>query len=76
MGELRVRESLLRHWPWLLLVVLSLALHLWGLGERTLHHDESIHAKLSWDLATSGAYRYDPTYHGPPTRWILCWFHQ
>jgi len=50
---------------WLALVVLSLTLHLWGLGERSFHHDEAIHAKSAWDLAESGIYRYDPTYHGP-----------
>lgn len=51
--------------PWLALVMLSATLHLWKLGDRSFHHDEAIHAKLSWDLAERGAYRYDPTYHGP-----------
>lgn len=50
---------------WGLLLVLSAGLHLWHLGERSFHHDESIHAKLSWDLGSRGIYRYDPTYHGP-----------
>ncbi|MEN8163639.1 MAG: flippase activity-associated protein Agl23 [Acidobacteriota bacterium] len=54
-----------RAWPWWVLAVLTVVLHLWQLDERSYHHDESIHAKLSWDLAESGAYRYDPTYHGP-----------
>ena len=44
---------------------LSAALHLVGLGERSFHHDEAIHAKLSYDLAFAKSYRYDPTYHGP-----------
>ena len=51
--------------PWLVLAALAAALHLWGLGERTFHHDEAIHAKLSWDLWRHGSYHYDPTYHGP-----------
>ncbi|MCU0234441.1 MAG: hypothetical protein MUE90_10495, partial [Thermoanaerobaculales bacterium] len=51
--------------PWVLLVALSLALHLWLLGERSFHHDESIHAQTSYQLLQTGAYRYDPTYHGP-----------
>lgn len=51
--------------PWLALVALSLALHLWQLGERSYHHDESIHAQSAYQLVTSGTYRYDPTYHGP-----------
>jgi uncharacterized protein (TIGR03663 family) len=46
-------------------VAVSLLLHLWQLDERSFHHDESIHAKLSWDLAQGRGYRYDPTYHGP-----------
>jgi uncharacterized protein (TIGR03663 family) len=50
---------------WLLLVVVAVTLHLWGLGERTLHHDESIHANAAYELLNNGHYRYDPTYHGP-----------
>ncbi len=55
----------LRSWPWWGLAVLTIVLHLWQLDSRSYHHDESIHAKLSWDLAEAGSYRYDPTYHGP-----------
>lgn len=55
----------LRYWPWWVLVGLTVVLHLWQLDARSYHHDESIHAKLSWDLAEVGSYRYDPTYHGP-----------
>ncbi|MGD9252362.1 MAG: TIGR03663 family protein [Holophagae bacterium] len=51
--------------PWLLLFSLSIVLHLWALGERSYHHDESIHAHASYVLLRDGAYRYDPTYHGP-----------
>ena len=54
-----------RHWPWLVLVVLSTVLHFWGLGERSYHHDEAIHAHSSYNLLNNGIYRYDPTYHGP-----------
>lgn len=38
------------------------------LGDRPVHHDESIHATLSyqwWENPAKSAYRYDPTYHGP-----------
>jgi len=55
----------LRRWPWVALLLASLGLHLWQLGERTLHHDESIHAHGAWVLFDTGSYRYDPTYHGP-----------
>lgn len=54
-----------RRWPWAVLLFASLTLHLWQLGERSLHHDESIHAHGSWVLFTTGSYHYDPTYHGP-----------
>ena len=54
-----------RHWPWLALLGLSLVLHLWGLGDRSFHHDEAIHAHSSYNLLENGIYRYDPTYHGP-----------
>jgi uncharacterized protein (TIGR03663 family) len=35
------------------------------LGERPLHHDESIHAFQSFVLFRDGTFRYDPAYHGP-----------
>ena len=54
-----------RRWAWIALVLLTVVLHLWGLGGRSFHHDESIHARLSWDFLHEGSYRYDPTYHGP-----------
>jgi len=37
----------------------------WALGDRPLHHDESIHAYQSYSLAKGGDWRYDPAYHGP-----------
>jgi len=58
-------KRILRFWPWWFLLVLSMSLHFTNLGERSFHHDESIHAKLSWDLSQGGGYRYNPTYHGP-----------
>jgi len=35
------------------------------LDARPPHHDESVHGHFAHLLATEGAYRYDPTYHGP-----------
>jgi uncharacterized protein (TIGR03663 family) len=58
-------RAVARGWPWWLLLVASVALHLWGLGDRTFHHDEAIHAHSAWTLLKEGTYRYDPTYHGP-----------
>ena len=54
-----------RYVPWLLLVLFSLTLHLWDLGERSYHHDEAIHAHAAHVILKEGRYQYDPTYHGP-----------
>ena len=59
------RRRLARWLAWIALAILGAGLHLWRLEERSFHHDEAIHAALSWDLAREGRYRYDPTYHGP-----------
>jgi uncharacterized protein (TIGR03663 family) len=37
----------------------------WALGDRPLHHDESIHAYQSYSLSKGGDWKYDPAYHGP-----------
>lgn len=39
-------------------------LRFWDLGSRSLHHDESIHARWAWDLL-QGNYRHSPIFHGP-----------
>lgn len=51
----------------LLFVLLAIALfsRFYQLGDRPLHHDESIHAFQSYTLAKDGHWRYDPAYHGP-----------
>lgn len=58
-------------------VVLSVLAHLYGLERMALHHDESIHAWMSWKFITGNGgfscfggrsaptYCYEPTYHGP-----------
>ncbi|GIV99440.1 flippase activity-associated protein Agl23 [Roseiflexus sp.] len=60
-----------------LLLVASVIAHLYGLERMALHHDESIHAWMSWKFYTgaggficwggrsSATYCYDPVYHGP-----------
>jgi uncharacterized protein (TIGR03663 family) len=59
------------------IVVLSIVAHLYNLGQMALHHDESIHAWMSWKFFTGSGgftcyggrnaptYCYEPTYHGP-----------
>lgn len=60
-----------------LIFVASILLHLNRLGDMAMHHDESIHAWVSWRFFTgagpftcaggrlSDLYCYDPVYHGP-----------
>jgi uncharacterized protein (TIGR03663 family) len=45
--------------------LIALAFRLVSLGDRPLHHDESVHAWLAWRLYSGDGYAYDPTYHGP-----------
>ncbi len=59
------------------IVALSIIAHLYGLGKMALHHDESIHAWMSWKFFVgaggftcvggrpANTYCYEPTYHGP-----------
>ncbi|HEX7581199.1 MAG TPA: flippase activity-associated protein Agl23, partial [Thermoanaerobaculia bacterium] len=50
---------------WGALLLVALLLRLFALGDRPLHHDESIHAWFSDHLLHTGEYKYDPVYHGP-----------
>lgn len=54
-----------RRWLWIALLAAVAASRFVGLGERTLSHDESLHAHYSQVLATKGVYRHDPMMHGP-----------
>ncbi|GAB4206286.1 MAG: TIGR03663 family protein [Roseiflexaceae bacterium] len=47
------------------LFVLALLVHLWGLGDRALHHDETLHAYYSWLLYRGEGLLHDPLLHGP-----------
>lgn len=48
-----------------LILLFSLLIRLFDLGERVFHHDESIHASFTLKLLETGQYKYDPAYHGP-----------
>ncbi len=50
---------------WGALLLVALLLRLFALGDRPLHHDESIHAWFSNNFLHTGDYKYDPVYHGP-----------
>src|SRR4051812_27640031 len=47
------------------LFVLALLVHFWGLGDRALHHDETLHAAYSWRLYMGQGFIHDPLLHGP-----------
>ena len=51
-----------------ILIVAGLLLRWIGLGDRPLHHDESIHAMFGlyfFDFPEQNYYHYNPEYHGP-----------
>ncbi|MEI7554425.1 flippase activity-associated protein Agl23 [Candidatus Chlorohelix sp.] len=51
---------------WIAIIVLAIASRLASLDLKAIHHDESIHAKWSYDMFKGTfIYRYDPTWHGP-----------
>ena len=47
------------------LVGVGLAMRLWELGARAMHHDESLHALYSWNLFSGLGYEHNPMMHGP-----------
>lgn len=47
------------------LAVLALISHLYLLGDRALHHDETHHANYSWIIYQGRGYQHDPLLHGP-----------
>jgi uncharacterized protein (TIGR03663 family) len=72
------REQWLRWLPFWGIILLEAILRFWGLGDKPLHHDESLHAYFSLQLlhnnienwrscfnAYASCYRYDPLLHGP-----------
>ena len=64
----QVKSFFKEYWPFLLLSFLGFILKFALLGERPLHHDESLHAQYGKYFANSfstGFYKYDPMLHGP-----------
>ena len=55
----------LEQMAYLLIGVLAVLTHLLVLGQRGLHHDETLHAEYSWRLYTGQGYTHDPLLHGP-----------
>jgi uncharacterized protein (TIGR03663 family) len=57
--------------PFAALTAVGLGLRLVQLDEKPLHHDETLHAWFSWQLATGNGYSYDPVYHGPVQFYVI-----
>jgi predicted membrane-bound mannosyltransferase len=55
----------LEHAAYIGLFALALLAHLWGLGDRAMHHDETLHAAYSWRLYMGQGFEHDPLLHGP-----------
>jgi predicted membrane-bound mannosyltransferase len=53
------------HVVFLVILGLSIITRLWGLGDRALHHDETLHADYSYSLFAGLGFVHDPLLHGP-----------
>ena len=50
---------------YIVILVLAVTTRLVALGDRAVSHDETTHAKYSWNLYTGRGFRHDPLMHGP-----------
>ncbi len=50
---------------YLAILVTAILTRFWNLGERAMHHDESLHAWFSYQYAIGKGYLHDPLMHGP-----------
>lgn len=48
-----------------LIVIAAIVTRFYALGDRALHHDETLHATYAWNLFTGKGYMHDPLLHGP-----------
>lgn len=65
LAEPRRQVVTLEHLLYLAIGVLAVLSHLYLLGERALHHDETLHAAYSWRIYQGQGYTHDPLLHGP-----------
>ncbi len=62
-------------WALAALVVVGLAMRLVDLGDRALHHDESLDAWFSLRFLNGDYEGYDPVYHGPLRFYVTAGFY-
>jgi uncharacterized protein (TIGR03663 family) len=60
-----VKWMTLENLVWALLLIAGVWLRFYALGDKPLHHDESLHAFYSWNYFKGNGYAYDPMMHGP-----------
>ncbi|MFM2033128.1 MAG: hypothetical protein RLZZ297_1893 [Chloroflexota bacterium] len=53
------------HGVFIIILALSVLTRFWGLGDRALHHDETLHADYSYSLYAGLGFVHDPLLHGP-----------
>jgi len=55
-------NPLIYYW---ILILIAFIMRIWDLSSRAVHHDESLHAFYSWQLAQGNGYEHNPMLHGP-----------
>ncbi len=67
MSEGSTRRQALDIWriAYLIILVLAVVSRTYMLGARAMSHDETTHAKFSWNLYVGRGFRHDPMMHGP-----------
>lgn len=65
-GDLAATKKRANWWTvaCVIILILAIATRLIGLGDRAVSHDETTHAKYSWNLYAGHGFRHDPLMHG------------
>ena len=50
---------------YIIIIILAIITRFYGLGDRVMSHDESLHTLYSWNLYAGKGYQHDPLMHGP-----------
>ncbi|MFN2189789.1 MAG: flippase activity-associated protein Agl23, partial [Candidatus Promineifilaceae bacterium] len=50
---------------YLIFIILALVTRLWGIGDRVVSHDESLHTQYSYQYYNGQGYQHSPLMHGP-----------
>ena len=50
---------------YLVIIILALMTRLWGIGDRVVSHDESLHTQYSYQYYNGDGYQHTPLMHGP-----------